>query len=389
MLLAALAAQDPAMIRRLDGSIVAAADADALARRVLDEHRVAGTQLAVVNDGRLVWSAAYGRRGRDPDLPMTRTTITWAASITKGVFATFVMRLVEQGRLDLDVPVARQLARPLDAYEPYREKAALLVQDPRWPGVTPRMLLAHTSGLRNFAFLEPDGRMRLHGVPGSAYAYSGEGLNLLQLLVEERLGRPLEVLMDEAIFAPLGMSRTSMVFRPGDEADIADRFGAEGEFLSQTRRKPARAAGSMTTTAEDLAAFAVALLDDRLLARATRDAMLAPQVRIRTRHQFGDGSEGPETGEAARVGLAYGLGWGLLTRTPYGPAFFKEGHGDGAQTFLICFERGRACMVILTNSDNGELAFRALLEGILGNDVTPWEWHGYTPERIAAGRRAP
>jgi hypothetical protein len=81
------------------------------------------------------------------------------------------------------------------------------------------------------------------------------------------------------------------------------------------------------------------------------------------------------------------MGWGLLTRTRFGRAFFKEGHGDGAQNYMICFERQEACMIMLTNSDNGELAFRPLLETILGNTVTPWEWEGYTPAYIEESRR--
>ena len=374
--------------RRLSVGRRGTADADALARHTLAEHHVTGAQLAVVVDGRLAWSAAYGLRQKAPDLPMERTTTTWAASITKAVFGTYLMQLVEQGQFDLDVPVVRQLPQPLDQYAPYREKAALLAQDTAWARVTPRMLMAHTSGLLNFATLEPDGRMRLHDTPGAAYHYSGEGINLVQFVVEQKLGRPLEALVQEALFAPLGMTHTGMVFRPEFAADIADRFGAQEQFLSKTRRNPARAAGSMTSSAEDLAAFAVALLDGRVLKPATRAAMLRPYVQIRTLHQFALArDEGPGE-EAARVGLAYGVGWGLLTRTRFGPAFFKEGHGDGAQTYLVCFERRRSCMVLLTNSDNGELAFRPLLEGILGNTETPWEWEGYTPAYIAASRAA-
>ena len=108
---------------------------------------------------------------------------------------------------------------------------------------------------------------------------------------------------------------------------------------------------------------------------------------IPTLHQFFLKLGEPEGTEGRAVGLAYGLGWGLLTRTPYGPAFFKEGHGDGAQNYMICFERRQACMIMLTNSDNGELAFRPLLEGILGDTVTPWEWEGYTPAYIAQSRK--
>lgn len=114
--------------------------------------------------------------------------------------------------------------------------------------------------------------------------------------------------------------------------------------------------------------------------------MLAPFIPIRSVHQFPSKEDVAESAETTAVGLAYGMGWGLLTKTRFGPAFFKEGHGDGAQNYIICFERRKACMIILTNSDNGELAFRPLLETIFGNTVTPWEWEGYTPAYIQANR---
>lgn len=376
------------MIRRMDGTRISVDAASKLAKETLAAQQVTGAQIAVVDRGKLVWSEAFGMRTLDPALPMEPTTTTWAASITKSVFATYVMQLVERGELDLDVPVVRMLAKPLDQYEPYAEKATLLVKDPRWAQVTPRMLLAHTAGLRNFAFLEPDGKMHLHFTPGARYSYSGEGYNLLQFAIELKKGKSLDTLMQEAIFTPLAMTRTGLIFRKEFETDIADRFGAAGQFLAKTRRHPARGAGSMTSTAEDLARFASALFAGRIIKPATRRKMLQPVVPIRTLHQFALAADEPEGTEAKNVGLAYGVGWGLLTRTPFGPAFFKEGHGDGAQNYMICFERRQTCMILLTNSDNGELAFRTLLEGILGNTVTPWEWEGYTPEYIAASRKS-
>jgi len=374
-------------IRRLDGSRISIGAASRLAQEALAAQGVTGAQIAVVNEGKLVWSEAFGLRTLEPRQPMQRTTATWAASITKGVFAAYVMLLAERGELDLDLPVARQLPKPLDQYEPYRDTASALVQDPRWAQVTPRMLLSHTAGLLNFPSLEPDKKLHIHTRPGTAYHYSGAGFNLLQFVIEEKKGRTLDVLMQEAIFTPLGMSRTGMIFRKEFEDDIADRFGADGKFLAATRRFPARGAGSMTTTAEDLARFVSALFAGSILKPASCREMLAPRISIRSLHQFPLGPEEPEGLEARNVGLAYGLGWGLLTRTKYGPAFFKEGHGDGAQTYMICFERHRTCMIVLTNSDNGELAFRPLLEGILGNTVTPWEWEGFTPQFIEQARK--
>ncbi len=375
-------------ILRLDGSTITIGAADSIARTLLAHHRITGMQVAVVNDGRIVWSSAFGFRLRSPDAPMTTTSILWAASITKGVFAAHVMQRVAAGTLDLDQPVATLLPRALDTYEPYKEKASLLVQDSAWARVTPRMLLSHTSGLLNFATLEPDRKMRLHDAPGRAYRYSGEGFNLLQYVLEQRDGVPLDQTMDTTVFQPLGLTRTAFAYRARFEPDMADRYGSEEQFLAKTRRN-VRAAGSMTTTAEELSQLLVALMGDRVLPRRAREELLRPAVTIRTRTQFappGDSvsASATDSSEVARVGLAYGLGWGLLTRTPYGPAFFKEGHGDGAQTYAICFPKRRDCMVILTNSDNGEFAFRALLEQVFGNDVTPWVWEGYTEAQLKA-----
>ncbi|MEO7455620.1 MAG: serine hydrolase domain-containing protein [Gemmatimonadaceae bacterium] len=371
-------AQDStAMLSRLDGAQINKGFADSIAFTAFTAAKVAGAQVVYVDSGNVAWSYAFGQRRREPSLPMEHTTTTWAASITKGVFATYVMQLVERGEFDLDLPVARQLAKPLDQYGPYAKSATEVVKDPLWPTITPRMLLAHTGGLLNFASMEPDGLMRLHFKPGSRFQYSGEGINLVQFVVEQQKKASLDTLMQDAIFGPLGMRRTGLIYRTEFADNVADRYDADGKFLSKTTRFPARGAGSMTSSAEDVARFATALMAGQVIQPGTMRAMLRPFVEIRTLHQFPVAANEPEGKEAERVGLAYGMGWGLLTKTPYGPAFFKEGHGDGAQNYMICFERRRACMVILTNSDNGEKAFRAILQGVMGENVTPWEWEGY------------
>jgi CubicO group peptidase (beta-lactamase class C family) len=393
-------------IRRVDGTRISTSEADSLARRTFAENHVTGAQIALLNDGKIVWTAAFGLRDREHNLPMNPETTTWAASITKSVFAVYVMKLVEQNRMQLDTPVINLLDKPLDSYPEYRESAVELVRDPRFAAITPRMLLSHSSGLANFAYLEPDRKMHLHFAPGSRFAYSGEGINLLQFVIEQREHKPLEELMQDAIFTPLQMHSTSLLWNERFAANVADRYDLHEEFIAHTRRDHARGAGSMTTSVVDLARFTAALLasssqeEERpshslqtgglhstpsVLRPATLKAMLTPVIRIDALREFptleeAKGAEGPA------VGLAYGLGWGLLTKTKYGPAFFKEGHGDGAQNYMICFTKHRDCIILLTNSDNGELAFRPLLEGLLGDTVTPWVWENYTPDAIAASR---
>jgi CubicO group peptidase (beta-lactamase class C family) len=248
------------------------------------------------------------------------------------------------------------------------------------------MLLPQSSSLLNFASIEPDKKMHLHFEPATQFWYSGEGINVVQFIVEQKKHKLLDEIMQDAIFAPLDMKRTGIIYRKEFESNVADRYGDNEQFISQTKRFPARAAGSMSTSAEDMARFLSALFAGRIIRPATQKQMFRAFLSIRTLHQFPTKADEGEGKEAEGVGLAYGVGWGLLTNTRYGPAFFKEGHGDGAQNYVICFERRRACMVILTNSDNGELTFRPLLETILGDRVTPWEWEGYTPEGIQASR---
>ena len=193
--------------------------------------------------------------------------------------------------------------------------------------------------------------------------------------------------MQDALFTPLKMSRTGIIYRQEFADNVADRYDLNEKFRAQTKRFPARAAGSMTTSAEDLGRFVSALFAGKIIKPKTQKDMLSPFILLRSLHQFPLSSNEPESEEGPSVGLGYGVGWGVLEKTKFGPAFFKEGHGDGAQNYMICFPRSQTCMIILSNSDNAELAFRPLLEKIIGNTVTPWEWEGYTPEYIQRSRQ--
>jgi CubicO group peptidase (beta-lactamase class C family) len=367
-------------LHRIDGTTLPAVRAHAIADDELGRDHVTGAQIALLHNGRTVWTYAYGLRDVKQNLPMTPDTYIWAASVTKSVFATWVMTLVEQKRLDLEKPIADYMPGGLSGY--YHD-TSLLTADPRYRSITPRMLLAHTSSLCNLATADmPDGKLRIQYTPGTRYAYSGEGLTLLQYVIEQAITHePLEKSMQRDLFTPLGMNTTSLTWNNKFADNNAVRYGSSGDFLNYTRKDNARASGSMATSVNDLARFLEALFANRILQPSTREKMLTPQISINAAHEFP--TLDPATSEEGpHVGLSYGLGWGLLTHTSYGPAFFKEGHGDGAENYVICFTRHQDCMILLTNSDNGELAFRPLLEQLLGDTVTPWTWEAYTREQV-------
>jgi CubicO group peptidase (beta-lactamase class C family) len=381
VLLAVLTASASAQtLYRVDGTTLPAAQGKAIADAELTRDHVGGAEIAMLHNGRTVWTYAYGLRDIEHHLAMTPDTYIWAASVTKAVFATWVMTLVEQKRLDLDKPIADYMPQGLSGY--YHD-TSLLTADPRYRGITPRMLLSHTSSLCNYAPADmADGKLRIQYEPGTRYAYSGEGLTLLQYVIEQAITHePLEISMQRDLFTPLGMNSTTLTWNDRFLNNNAVRYGADGKFLNYTRKDHARASGSMATSVNDLSRFLEALFANRIIKASTREQMLKPQISIRAEHQFPTMAT-TTSDEGPAVGLSYGLGWGLLTHTKFGPAFFKEGHGDGAENFVICFRRHNDCMILLTNSDNGELAFRPLLEQLLGDTVTPWTWEGYTREQV-------
>jgi CubicO group peptidase (beta-lactamase class C family) len=133
----------------------------------------------------------------------------------------------------------------------------------------------------------------------------------------------------------------------------------------------------MQTTLRDYSAFLQALLQGRNLRPAILGQMLSPQIQILSKHEFP--SLATETTEQNRaIRLSYGLGWGLYW-TPYGKAFFKEGHDDGWRHYAVCFDKSGTGILIMTNSSNGEGIYKELLEVLLKNSNTPIEWERFTP----------
>jgi CubicO group peptidase (beta-lactamase class C family) len=360
-------------IKRLDDSTISAAEIDANVTRLMRAAQVAGVSIAIFNDGRLDYLKTYGFRDKEKDLPLTGNSVMTGASFTKVAFAYMVMQLVQEKILALDKPVYEYLSKPLPEYPQYQD----LARDSRYQKITVRMLLDHTSGFANLRFLEPDRKLKIHFEPGTRYAYSGEGMMLLQLVVETITKRTLAELMDARVFKPLGMTRTGMVWEDRFENDFANGYDEYSRSLGPDRQKRANAAGSMLTTPNDFAQFILAVMRGNGLKRETRELMLGPQIQIFSKHQFPTLVD-ETTDENRSIRLSYGLGWGLYW-TPYGKAFFKEGHSEGWRNYTVGFDRKQNGIVIMTNSSNGEGIFKELLETLQRNTFTPSEWEGYTP----------
>lgn len=349
---------------------------------VMRETGARGIAVAVIEDGRVVDVQAHGDRNAAGD-PLTPDTIMYAASLTKTAFAYMVMQLVDEGVVDLDRSIADYLPRPLTDYgsdevEDRYARYSDLAGDERWRELTPRILLTHRSGFANFGFLEPDGKLKLHFDPGSRYGYSGEGIILLQFVLEQGLGLDVGAEMQRRVFDRLGMDRTSMMWRPDFAANLADGWTMEGEVVPHDERSRVRAAGSMDTTIADVAKLAAGVVGGEGLSPAARAEMTRAQAPITTRSQFP--TLQPELAPAdQRPGLAAGLGV-IRFEGPQGPGFFKGGHDDFVGNTWVCIERGRRCVVILADDVRAEAGFPRIVRAVLGDTGTPWTWeYGENP----------
>jgi CubicO group peptidase (beta-lactamase class C family) len=367
-------------IKKIDGTSIAVPAVDSTILNLMSSAKVTGLGLAIINEDRIVYEKMYGYKNFDSKEMLDTSTVFYGASLSKAVFAYLCLVLVQQGVLDLDRPLYQYLDKPLPEYPKYSDLAG----DERWKLITARMCLSHSTGFPNWRFLEartaefvPRGKLAIYFTPGSKYAYSGEGIALLQLVVEKITGKDLEELAVKNVFRPIGMDRTSYIWQQRFENNYALGHDESGKPLGKNKRKTPGAAGSMETTLADYAKFIQYIMQKKGLNERMGKMMLTPQIRINSKQEFPTISD-DTTSENHPIDLSYGLGWGLL-KCPYGKAFFKEGHDDGWEHYNINFIDKGISIILLTNSSNGESIFKELMERIIGNTCTPWKWERYTP----------
>lgn len=364
----------PAAVMAAPPPVPSPARIDAEAKRLMQVAHARGMAVAVVDGGKVVHVATYGERNAAGE-PLQTDTVMYAASLTKMAFGHLIAQLAQDKVIDLDASIASALDRPLPDYPAEPKKYAdytVLAGDERWRRLTPRLLLNHASGFANFAFLEPDGKLKFHFDPGSRYGYSGEGLILLQFVLERGLGQDVGTLMQQRVFDRFGMPRTSMMWREDFATNLADGWTAEGTAEPHDERSRVRAAGSMDTTIADMGNFAAGYVSGQGLSASMRRELVRPQLPITTASQFP--TLQPELPVAQRRrNLAAGLG--VVTFTgPQGAGFYKGGHDDAVGNTLVCVEQGQRCVVILGNDVRAEAAFPALVRFVLGETGVPWEW---------------
>ena len=324
-----------------------AARVDALVKESMEKTRAPGMGVAVALKNELVFQKGYGLADVENSVAVTAETRFRTASIAKPLTAVMVLRLGEQGKLDVNLPVQKYVPE-------YPEK--------RWP-LTCRHLLSHLGGVRHYgkpgestgkeyyptlrsALRIFAGDPLLHE-PGTRYLYSTFGYNLQGAAAESAGGAPYEKLLGECVAGPAGMTATVV----DSQARIIPHRSrgyvlASGELrnaeLHDTSMKIP--GGGLLSTPGDLVKLATALNTGRVLKAETVQSMW-------TRQHTTDGKQ-----------IEYGLGWHISADEAPVRAVSHSGAQAGASTLLVLHPASGRAVAVMCNLE--KFAPGSLVQGI-------------------------
>ena len=296
---------------------------------------VPGLSIAIINDNEIVYQGAFGVTNLETETEVEHETVFEAASLSKPIFAYFVMKMAEKGIIDLD--------EPLHTYLPY---PYVKDNDKRVQDITARMVLSHSTGFPNWA----NGKLvELKYTPGNGFSYSGEAYQYLAAVIgqlnEVGWKEKLNEIFLEEVAKPLGLSQTSFAWNVAFAEHKA--FGHKGGKPTDNTTggwngKTFGAGYSLHSNAKDYAKFLVAMLQEQGLSENSFQLMKAEQNPI------------PEGHELRGIGQT---GWGLgFARRPTenGMRYLHTGNNHDFQSFCSFNPDNGFGIVFFVNGDKAE-----------------------------------
>jgi serine beta-lactamase-like protein LACTB len=317
---------------------------EAAVTRFMATTHVPGLSVAVVENGEYEWAAGFGFADVENNAPATEHTLFRLASISKSLTATAAIQLWDRGQLDLDAPVQKycpafpQKPSPITTREAMGHLAGIRhyksgSQDDLEGGNTKHFDNPIQAGL-DFFKNDP-----LVSEPGKQFHYSTQGYTLVGCVIEGASSARYIDFMRQNVFLPAGMDHTQaddrfaiLPYRTRFYQKTASGTVQNADFLDSSYKIPG---GGWLSSAEDMAKFEVAILNDKLIKRSTRDLMWTPL-------KPSDGSKD-----------TYGLGWDAGNEDGIA-AVGHSGGQQGTSTQFLIAPAPRAGVVVLTNMENAD-----------------------------------
>jgi CubicO group peptidase (beta-lactamase class C family) len=237
----------------------------------MEKLKIPGLSIAVINKGKVVHQKTMGYADVEEKLPITRETIFEGASLSKSVFAFFVMTYVEEGRLSLD--------KPLYEYLPYDD----IDHDDRYKKITARMVLSHRSGFPNWRRDEADGNLKIKFEPGTQYHYSGEGYQYLAMVLRHIEGTDwagLEAAFQNRVAKPLGLENTVFIQTPYTREYKAQAYDEEGKRIGGIDNSEFGAGYSIHSESIDFSKWMIAVMDQEHLSKESYAELLKSHATV-------------------------------------------------------------------------------------------------------------
>lgn len=289
-------------------------------QKELNIHHVA---IGIIENNKLLKMHVYGNDHNGQ--PASINMLFDVASVTKVIFTTLVLKLVEQGKWNLDEPIYHYYIDPEVASNSFSKK------------LTTRHVLSHQSGFDNWRWMNSTGKLTFNFEPGTRFNYSGEGFEYLQKAIEGKFHKSLDTLSDSILFKPLCMYNTRHGWDGQKNfARYSRMFDSEGKEMVKTDYSiQASAAAGLTTTIADLTRFALEVLNGAHLSKALYRDMVKPQAVI-------------------NPNLSQGLGWRIVNKLPDNEfALEHAGNDPGVASLIVLLPNSKRAVVVLTNGDNG------------------------------------
>lgn len=317
---------------------------------------VPGMQTILIRNGKQAWLKSYGVANAETKMPVDDNTLFEAASLSKVITAYAALKLVDQGKLDLDIPLNTYLGNNYD-----------IGDDERIRLITARLVLTHSAGFPNWRN-EGSPTLPIEFTPGEKFSYSGEGFVYLSKVMEKLTGMDFETYVQESVFQPLGMTNSFFSWQDSFAYRHVYRHNWEGKKSFRWEGKGYNAAASVHTTAADYGKFILALLNGKGLKKKTWEQMFTPQIRVRT-------DAYPE--------LYWGLGVGL--EIDNGRKYFWHWGDQGdSKCFMKADLKAKDAFLYFTNSANGLSIADGMMEDALGGSTPALAWLNYERYNPAA-----
>lgn len=314
-----------------------------LTPQLIKELNVPGVSISVIKNFKTEWSKSFGVADAVLQTKVKDETIFEACSMSKPVFSYLVLKIVEEGKLDLDKPL----------YDYLPEK--FVSEDDSYSNkITARMILTHTSGMPNWrkGGDERNAPLPVYFNPGTKFNYSGEGIFYLQRVIEHITQEPLESYAKKNLFDKLGLKSTSFIWTENLNPQIATGHNSAGNCNERSKYLHANAAYTLYTTPDDYAKFIIEIMQPNktnkdLLSEKMIKEMLTQHVRVDVRDVI------DRPGRSLGLHAFRGLGWAIDSTItgdiPY--------HSGANQTGFMCYSqfniREGSGIVIMTNGENG------------------------------------